>query len=293
MKKACFIYNPMSGNRSLPKRLDYIIERFQERGVLLQPYRLLIWDEGNVLEILNNHSYDCLLVSGGDGTVNFIANVILKNGIDLPLGVIPSGTCNDFARNLGIPAPVNKCIDVILKENIIEVDAGLINEERYFLATCAAGQFVDVSFSTDGNMKKNFGPPAYYIKALTSVANIQPFTIKIETESENIKEEVLLFVILNGRHAAGFNNLIDGTDIADGKMDIVLIKNCTHLDLAALFLKAVSSDPINDRNLRVIKARTCRISGSKQILTSIDGEKGYCLPLDITFVNKALKVFAG
>ena len=57
----------------------------------------------------------------------------------------------------------------------------------------------------------------------------------METDNDNVEENILLFLILNGKDAAGFSNIIEEADISDGFMDIVLIKNCLHIDLAALF----------------------------------------------------------
>lgn len=291
MKKAIFIYNPMSGNHSVTQKLDYIIKRFQDAGVLLQPYRVAEGDEEILLETLKSNSFEYAVVSGGDGTVNYVVNIMLKNDINLPLGIIPLGTSNDFARCLNIPNNINDYLDIILGGRIIEVDAGLINEEKYFLSTCAGGIFVDASFNTHSELKRNFGPFAYYLKALSELTSIKSFKVKIKTETESIEEEALIFLVLNGKHAAGFYNLIEDADLQDGIMDIVLIKNCSHIDLASMFFNVLSSGHLNNKNVLKLQARECTIKGNRKISLSIDGEKGTGLPVTIRFVNKALKVF--
>ena len=292
MKNAILIYNPLSGDHSIPGRLDSILEKFQENNTLLQLYRFQNFEEENLLRALQQPGLDYIVVSGGDGTVNYVASLILKNNLKIPLGIIPSGTCNDFAVTLNILNNLDECLDIILEGKTLEVDAGLINNERYFLSTCAGGLFVDVSFNTNHELKRNFGSLAYYLKALSEVANIKPFHIKVMTEKECISEDAMLFLILNGSNGAGFPKLIKGADISDGLMDIMIIKNGRHMDLAALFFKMISNDYYKDKNVTALKAKTCHIESDSKITLSVDGEKGMNLPVKIEFLNKALQVFA-
>lgn len=291
MKKAIYLYNPFSGDRIIQHMLDYILERFQQANVLLQPYRFLNSDAGKLQDILTENEFDYAVISGGDGTLNSAVNTLLRYAPGLPTGIIPSGTCNDLAGSLNLPSSLKDCIDVILAGKTLEIDVGLINNEKYFLSSCAGGVFVDVSFSTNNELKKNFGPFAYYLKALSELVNVKSFNIKIETESEKIEENVLIFLVLNGKRAAGFPNLLNEADISDGMMDIVLIKNCLHIDLAGMFFKVLASGSLKDKNVITLKAKTCTIKGSRNISLSVDGDKGPQLPVDVSFVNKALKVF--
>ncbi len=291
MKKALLVYNPQSGSRNVPRRLDYIIERFVENNILMTPYRIGNYGNEKTLEILKEDDYSFVVASGGDGTVNSLVNVMNRNNIKLPIGVIPSGTCNDFARSLNIPMELKKCIDIIVAGNTTDVDAGLLNNEFYFLNTCAGGNFVDVSYNTSSEFKKNFGPLAYYMKALGEVANIKPVKLKITTDNEVVEEEFLFFLVLNGKHAAGFYNVIKEADLSDGFMDILLLHNCAPIDLAGLFFKVVSNDFINDRNVMWLRTRNCTIEGNSGFALSVDGERWNTLPITINFINKSLKVF--
>jgi diacylglycerol kinase (ATP) len=96
MKKAIFAYNPLSGQRSVPAKLDYIIKRFMQEDVLLQPYRIYDGQKEKLVRVLKESNYSYMVISGGDGTISSIVDGMLKNNINLPIGVIPSGTCNDF-----------------------------------------------------------------------------------------------------------------------------------------------------------------------------------------------------
>ena len=291
MDKAILVYNPFSGDHSLHQKLDYIIERIQNEGVLLRPYRIQ-YDRGDILlNILKKNNYKFIISSGGDGTLNFVSNIILKGGIDIPMGIIPAGTCNDFASILKIPSNLDGCLDVVLGGKTIAVDAGLINEETYFLSSCAGGAFVGVSFNTHSELKKNFGPFAYYLKSLSEVASIKSYKLMVQIEEETIEDDIVLFVILNGKQAGGFNNIVTEADISDGLMDIVLIKSCSHIDLAGVFFSVLSNETLNNKNIVNLRAKSCIIKGSSDVSLSIDGEKGTGLPINVRFIHSALKVF--
>ncbi|MGI6669666.1 MAG: YegS/Rv2252/BmrU family lipid kinase [Acetivibrionales bacterium] len=291
MKKALFAYNPLSGNRVVPKKLDYIIGRFLENDILAVPFRLDGENGAEFEKILSMDEYSSVVVSGGDGTINMVASAMLAAGLDLPLGIIPGGTCNDFARSLNIPVDLKKSLDIILAGNIVKVDAGLINGEKYCLNTCAGGEFVDVSYNTSDELKKNFGPLAYYLTALGEVTALKTINLKLTTDDETVEGEFLLFLILNGKHAAGFSNLVGEADFSDGYMDILLLKNCLHIEMAGLFFKVLNNDFINDKNVKWLRAKNCTIEGDTSFHLSVDGEKWKTLPISVQFIKQVLKVF--
>jgi len=291
MKKVMLVYNPLSGNRNVPKKLDYIISRFQEDGDLVVPFRIDGDNGGRLQEILLAGEYSSVIVSGGDGTVNLIASILLSAGLDLPVGIIPAGTCNDFARSLNIPSDIKNCIDIILGGKIDMIDAGLINNEKYCLNTCAGGNLVDVSYNTNSEFKRNFGPLAYYLTALSEVTNLKPVRLKLTTDDEVVDGDFLLFLILNGRHAAGFSNLVSSADLSDGYMDILLLKNCLHIELAGLAFKVLNNDFVNDRNVKWLRTQKCTIEGDAGFNLSIDGEKWKGLPISVEFIRQILKVY--
>ncbi len=291
MEQAILVYNPLSGDRSIPQKVDHILGRFQEEGVLLQPYRIGEAETDQLKNLLENNSYKYVIASGGDGTLNYVSNLMLKLKLSVPLGIIPSGTCNDFAAILNIPLDIDENIDTILNGKTVKVDVGLINDENYFLSSCAGGVFVDVSFNTNNDLKRNFGPFAYYLKALSEVANMKSVLLTLKTEEKVIEEEALMFVIINGKHVAGFNNILKDADYSDGLMDIALIKNCKHIDLASIFFKVLSNESINSKHVITLKAKSCKIKADKDMILSVDGEKGPNLPVNIKFIKKALNVF--
>lgn len=292
MDKVFLVYNPFSGQRSMGGRLDLIIEKFAEAGEMIVPFRF--FDPEHlpfIKDHLNKEEYKYMVICGGDGTVNKIANLLIKENIPIPFGVIPAGTCNDFARSIGMGADIRKNIDIILQKNITHVDVGLVNGETYFLNTCAGGILVDISFSTHRDLKMKFGTFAYYFKALSELGNSRHFDLELTTEQETIKTQALMFIILNGKHVAGFHNFAKTADYSDGLMDIIIIKNCWHIDLAGMIIKVLAQEISKDKNIISLKAKKCFINGNENIALTLDGEKGPKLPLTIDFFSDMIRVF--
>ena len=118
MDRGLLIYNPFSGDQSVTQKLDYIVGRFQDKGKLLQPYRIMTDVEKDISNILSNTEFKFIVAAGGDGTLNSVSNIILKHDIGIPMGIIPAGTCNDFASILDIPSDLEESLDIILGGNI-------------------------------------------------------------------------------------------------------------------------------------------------------------------------------
>lgn len=291
MKKAILIYNPLSGARFIASKLNYIFEKFQEKNILIQPYILDVAKQSELINLIKSESYSFVIVAGGDGTVNFVANVLIMTELDIPLGVIPAGTCNDFAACINVPAKFEQSLDIILKGKVRQIDVGLLNKEKYFLNSYAGGVFADISFKTEDELKKSLGAFAYYIKALSEVKNIRSFNLRIKTDKEEIKEEAILFFISNGKNVAGLSNVIKKANISDGMMDIAIIKKCSHIDLVALFFKILNGTQESDSNVRLLRVKKCLIESDREIQITVDGEKGDPLPVVVEVKNKILKVF--
>lgn len=293
MTKGLVLYNPKSGEQSIPARLDYIIERFQAHDIRLMPYRLFQQENTSedILELIHTDPYAFILLFGGDGSLNFMANLMLKNGINLPLGVFPGGTCNDFARNIGMPADLEPWIDMVLAGNTRHVDAGCINDQHYFMGNLGGGIFANVSFNTGSDLKKNLGPVAYYLKALDQLPNIEVFDLTVDIENKHIEEKVILFLVLNGKNVAGFSNFFKEADVEDGLIDILLFKNAGPMELAGVFMKTMAGELPGDRHILHLRAKEVRIQCSRQLQISVDGEKGTVLPIKVQCIHPGIKMF--
>lgn len=288
MKKAKIIYNPYSGDRSFRFELDNVLERLQLGGYEVTPYRTTSIED-IYQSFKESKDYDCVIASGGDGTLNHVINSMVQNGLRVPLGIIPSGTSNDFAGHINIPKNIIKACEIISGGKTTEFDLGLING-RYFVNVASAGLLTDVSQKIDINMKNTLGKLAYYIKGIEQIPSFRPIPVSIEHEGKVIEEMIYFFVILNGSTAGGFKLAPDST-ANDGTLNLVAVKSCSIVELFNLFIKMLKGDHLESNNVIYLKGREFKINCLENIETDIDGESGPMFPLNIGIVPKKLKIF--
>ncbi len=156
MKKVKLVYNPNSGEKSIINKLDIIIKTYQNYRYTVIPYRLN--KENQIEDIFNdiNGDYDHILISGGDGTIDIILNVIKELDINIPIGILPTGTANDFANALGLPYNIEKAIENIINSSPKKIDIGKVND-KYFINVASAGMFTDVSQKINPEFKNSMG----------------------------------------------------------------------------------------------------------------------------------------
>ncbi len=290
MKKLKFIYNPASGDGNLKNKLDYLIERFQKAGYMMVPFRSSnIEGFGRAFYDIREN-YEAICVSGGDGTLSSVVNMMASTGLELPIAIFPFGTSNDFAAHLGIPKDIDACCEIIEKGRINRVDIGKAGES-YFLNVCSAGLLTDIPYKTDTNLKNALGKLAYYMKGIEEIPKINPFKMRLQYGSNIIEDNFLLFLILNGSSAGGFSRLAPNARIDDGLMDVIAIKNTSIANMLSVFLKILRGEHVGDPNLYSFQTDKLIIICEGSCETDIDGERGPELPLEIEVKKHFLKVF--
>lgn len=293
MKKIKLIYNSGAGQSKFKYFLDTIIEKFMDNDCEVSVFRAS--QNTNLYEYLigcTKEDIYAIVVAGGDGTVNRVVNVMLKNDIKIPLGVIPAGTSNDFARHLKMPQNFSDCIDKILAGNIQPIDVGLVND-RYFVNICSAGLFTNVSQKVDPRVKNSFGLLSYFMTAANQLKKFKPFDVKIETKTDIYIEKVKLFLIFNGSTVGGMDLFTDNSSVQDGLLDILIIKDCNIIDTSALAGKILAGTHYSDKNIIYLKENWIKINKIKGRcdLPDLDGEEGPNFPLEVSCVEKGIDVF--
>lgn len=295
MKKLKLIYNPFSGSRSFKYDLDICIKIFQEGGYDVHVFRSI--EFGDIQKHISNmdKDYDAVVVSGGDGTVNLVLNALMKNKMDIPMGIIPSGTANDFATFLHLPIhDLEKCCHLIVDTQSKRIDIGNVNE-KYFINVCAAGLLTNVSQNINNDFKNALGNLAYYLKGIEQIPNFRSIPFRITNSKEVIEDNFYLFVVLNSAGAGSFEKLAPQASITDGVFDFVAIKAKPVYEIAVLFVKILRGEHINDTNVVYFKDNyikvECLMDNMHCLESSIDGEAGPKMPLEIKLLPQAFSIF--
>ncbi|GFP74350.1 YegS/Rv2252/BmrU family lipid kinase [Clostridium fungisolvens] len=288
MRKVKFIYNPFSGENVILDELDKVISIHQEYGYIIVPYR--INKESDISEALNdiNEEYYYILVAGGDGTVDSLVNAMKSKNIDLPIGILPVGTANDFAKFLDIPSDVGAACKKILDSSPKPVDIGKIND-KYFINVASTGLFTDVSQKTDENLKNMIGKLAYYLKGFEQLPNFRRLKVKISSKELEYDGHMYLMLVFNGQTAGNFK-LATRADVMDGYLDVIVFKAVSIKDLIPLFIRVIRGEHLDDPKVIYFKTKEVTIETDEDIVTDIDGEKGPGFPLRLECVEGGIKV---
>ena len=294
MKRVLLIYNPNAGNGVIKTHLDEIINSFGEAGIFVVPYRL-----GGVVEIdkmfaeLTIEDFEMLIVAGGDGTVNLVVNSILRNDINIPLAIFPTGTANDLARNLGIPLTIEGMVRTALSDDLMKVDVGKAGN-RFFVNVLAIGMLVDISQKTDPLIKNTFGLGAYYLRSLAEIPFARANKLHIISKECELNEEVSAVLVLNGRGAGGFKDLAPLSEVSDGLLDVIVVRKLILPVMLPALLTVLMGQHLDDKRFEYFRTDHLRIepTNGETVRTDVDGEKGELLPLDIEVLPGRLSVKA-
>ncbi|ADO77421.1 YegS/Rv2252/BmrU family lipid kinase [Halanaerobium praevalens] len=293
-KKVKLIYNPAAGDKSFNSYLDKFLKHFQAAGFKVDIYRSM--EAGDFKYGLKNldSSYEALIVAGGDGSASEMVDLMQKRKIDLPLGIIPAGTANDFASFLGMTQDIEQSIKRILNWKIKEIDIGKVND-RHFLNICVGGIISQIAHGTETEMKNRLGKAAYYLQGLKEIPNIKSMQLKIETSKQVIEGDFLGFFIFNSKDAGGFKNIAKLASIDDGLFDLLAVKTGNILKLSSAAADLFNGKEIKNKNLVYLQDDYFKITmkTNKEQHCDLDGDKGPAFPLEIKLIPTAQKVFTG
>ena len=291
MRKVKFIYNPFSGEKEILKYLDYLIYSYQKKSFTIIPYRLGFDRDISEAFADIDDTFDHILISGGDGTVNEVVNGMKKLNIDLPIGVIPAGTANDFAHLIGMPQSIRYSIDAILNSEVSLVDLGKAND-KYFVNIFSCGLFTDVSQKTPTEYKNTFGKLAYYFTGIKELPKFKTLDLSIKSKNFNYEGSSILFFVFNGRTAGNLEVAHDST-VDDGYLDVIIIPADNILEklsiLPHLLNKNNTSYPKGIIHFKTDEIEI-DVKNSNEYTTDIDGEQGPKFPIKITCEKNSLKV---
>lgn len=291
MKRILLVYNPISGQAAFKRRLDEIIRACQRRGIVLAMYRTQRSNWSDFDAYVRSIRAEGLIAAGGDGTLHGVINAMLKASIDLPIGVIGSGTSNDFATHLGI-TDLNKYLDAIADGRTQRVDVGIVNGREYFINVASAGMLTSIAHEVNARLKNSLGKLAYYLRAVREIPKFRSIALKVDADGVEFELEAFLFVVLNSSTVAGLKNVADFASIDDGKLDFIAIRKCSTRRLMKLTRDLFSGRRVLDDDVIFrLQSKRFYISSSERLISDLDGEAGDELPIEIDTLNRAVELF--
>ncbi len=249
--------------------------------------------------------YRKIIGVGGDGTINEIINGIFNqnfaNPEDIIIGVIPTGTGNDWGKTIGIPNNYFQAIEVIKNGKIIEQDVGKVlyyenNEEkrRYFVNI--AGMFFDAVVTKNTNISKDknkSGTFSYLLNLITSLFKYKPQKAKIIIDGEIINEKIFTMAVGICKYSGGGMMMLPDAIYNDGYFDITLIKDVPKMQVIRNIKKIFDGSFVNLKWVKQFRGKNIEIESKEKIYLEVDGENLGHTPFKFSIIEKSLNVFGG
>ncbi len=277
MKKLLFIVNPKAGKAGIKSDMLDIIVTFSQAGYEVTTYPTTGPEDAEQKVIADGADYDLIVCAGGDGTLeNTVCGYMQMGEKKVPIGYIPVGTTNDFARSVGLSRkPAEAAVQIVNGEKTT-LDVGKL-DDKYFIYIAAFGLFTDVSYTTNQNLKKYMGQAAYVVEAIKNIAEFKPYNIKAQLDGALVTGEYIYAMITNSFSVAGFK--IRGAKhviLDDGKFDCLLVRMPHTVDELRQVFTAFLTNDIDDTNPMFFSCKASKIviECDQEIPWTIDGEFG-------------------
>jgi diacylglycerol kinase (ATP) len=232
--------------------------------------------------------FDHIVVAGGDGTVNGVINGI--GTADVLLSVLPVGTMNVFAYELGIRASqLKKCWETIQLGQPKTVDLVLANQS-YFVQLAGVGLDALAVQATGLQMRKTIGPVSYLLSAAKVIGHPAP---ALRLEFADGSESAGCFILIgNGRFYAGPFSLFRNALNDDGLLDLLIFKHQSYLDIFRYFQGVLMGNHIEMPDIEYRQVVSVRVSSDRPVPLELDGDVIGSTPVHFAIAPKKLQVIA-
>lgn len=263
--KALFIINPFAG---IPPVKYIISKELQKRRYKLSCYKSLSVDESGSLIKKNFNSYDIFVAAGGDGTVHTVAKELI--GSEKILGVLPIGSGNGFAKELGFKTNIKSLIKDIEKNESIEIDVIEINNN---LCLNIAGIGLDSFVAHSFDRLKTRGFWSYVGVTAVNFFKLKPFHVTLEIEGETPVEADLFVMSIANTRQFGNNAYIAPEAVPnDGKMNIIMVRPFPKLIVPLIIYRLFTGKLHRSRYVSSFKTDKEVTISTEETRYHIDGE---------------------
>ncbi|MBO4776461.1 MAG: YegS/Rv2252/BmrU family lipid kinase [Lachnospiraceae bacterium] len=294
MKKLLFLYNAHSGREKIKNKLVSIIDIFAKAGYEITVHPTQAKDDATNTIIAEGERYDTIVISGGDGTLDEAVKGMITLGKDIPLGYIPAGSTNDFAKSIGIASDMTKAAETVIYGEEFPCDVGRFNDS-YFVYIAAFGILTEVSYETKQEYKNVFGHMAYVLEGIRSVGmgNFKPIEMTITVGDRVIKDSFIYGMVINTTSVGGFKSpLFKEVQLDDGKFEGIFVRYPEDpTDLNAVLASVIAGEP-DAEYMYYFKAKEFSITSDEPVSWTRDGENGGShTEVTIKNLKQAVKIF--
>ncbi len=299
--RALLIYNPHAGFQEWSQGVAGITELWRRRGwrVDLQPTQY----PGHAVELARraaDQGVGLVLIAGGDGSLNEVANGLAYS--DTAVALLPAGTANSFAREIGLPRPsrvdrdwLRRASDALLQGRLWRMDLGQCLDGRYWVLWASAGadSFVVDRIEPRGRHFKRLGVLGYGAKALWSLPGFPGMRARVQVDEQAVEGEFVMVNVSNCQlYAGGQVRLNTQGRLDDGLFEVWLFPGRHWLDFAGYVPKLWLAQHVRDPRVQRLAGRSVTVSTQPVLPYHLDGEPAGATPLGCTLRPGALRILA-
>ena len=295
--KLLIIFNPNAAHGRAVKRLAAIRAKFESLGInaTFLPTR----HAGHGRELVASaqlSDFDGLVAAGGDGTVFEVLNGLYQHpkAARIPMGLLPIGTGNAFARELDLKSDaVNDAIELLYRGHTRQVDVGFVksaDHSFHFINIVSMGFAVDAGLTA---LKMKFlGKAAYTMATLWQVLKLKSYPLEMYIDGKNTTSDNVFVTISNSRFTGTHFLIAPDAEVDDGQLDVTILENLPRSRLLKLFPTIYSGRHIEYTEVSSCKAAQISIRSPKGLLLGPDGEFYGHSPAEISCLPKDLTIFS-
>jgi len=298
--KAVIIRNPISGSPQRQLAFARAQETFSQAG-----WDVDVWvtkRKGHARDLAEEAAlagYECVIVAGGDGSIGQAVDGILRSQVqDVQFGVIPLGTGNVFAREVGLPIPSSpndnapaRAAQVIIANEPVRVDVGQANGNSFL---CWAGVGLDAVITEQVESQLEFKRRApifsYAITAMKGILSYTPATITVQLDNETLSGKFPLVVASNIRLYARYFQLSPQARIDDGLLDLLIFTDASKIRLLAKAARAARGSQNEIPGLIRRQTRQVIIQAEPDQPYHLDGDPLGRTPVEVRSLHRRLRI---
>lgn len=235
------------------------------------------------------HEVDCVIAGGGDGTLNAVVKA--TSDASLPLGILPLGTANDFARSIGIPMALPAAVETIAHGHARAVDLGLANGHAY-LNVASIGFSAELAGALSARDKKRWGKLGYAVTAARLLAGSRVFDASITHDGHTERFRTFQVSVGNGRFYGGGMTVHSDASPMDGMLDVYSLEIDHWWTLLRLLPALRRGTHGQWKDVRAFSTRQLVVDTARRRPVNLDGELKTTTPVKFGILQGALRIFA-
>jgi diacylglycerol kinase (ATP) len=273
MKRIKVILNPYANRWRAGSRVDEV--RAALAAADLQPDIIQTEKPREAIALAETavtEGYDAVIAAGGDGTLNEVANGLLRAAGEyptMPFGVMPIGTANDFSDMVGLPRDLNAAAQIIAAGQMRQIDAGRVND-YFFINNCAVAMEPMITIENI-RMKRLSGELRYVVALVKGLIKLKAWQMQVRWDDGGHDGPAYLLSVCNGPRTGGFYMAPDAA-VDDGLFDFVFAPEVPKLTVLTILVKLFRKTHIFHPQVVYGRTRHIHITSSPGTPIHADGE---------------------